>query len=94
MSRHEIRMRKFLGLIIIIGLVLLITGCGTVPPSVPVNVAIPIKCKAEVPERPVMPTENLSDGVSIDSFVQAAQAEIELREGYEVKLEAALRSCK
>ena len=46
-----------------------------------------------VPERPVMPTEYLSPGATVDQFTQAAQAEIERREGYERQLWTALAIC-
>ena len=44
-----------------------------------VNVPVPVECREPVPDRPVMPTEAL--------------AEIDRREGYEVRLRAALLIC-
>lgn len=76
--------------------VVVLAGCQTPPPRVEVqrvNVAVPIECKVHVPDRPVMPTEALRPGVSVDQFTQAAQAEIERRQGYEVQLVAALTIC-
>ena len=58
-----------------------------------VNVAVPVACQEKEPERPVMPTEALRLGATVDQFTQAAQAEIERREGYEVQLRAALAIC-
>lgn len=58
-----------------------------------VNVAVPVACQEKEPERPVMPTEALRLGATVDQFSQAAQAEIERREGYEVQLRAALAIC-
>ncbi len=58
-----------------------------------VSVAVPVECKEPMPDRPVMPTEALRPGATVDQFTQAAQAEIERREGYEVQLRAALASC-
>lgn len=82
---------------------LLITGCATNPgATVPVNVAIPVKCATEVPQRPVMPTEVLrlpppkTDSEKLQQLfarTRAALAEIDFREGYEVELLAALKSC-
>lgn len=40
-----------------------------------------------------MPMEALAPGVDLDHFVVAAMAEIELREGYEIELLAALSAC-
>jgi hypothetical protein len=40
-----------------------------------------------------MPTEALAPGVDLDRFAAAAMAEIELREGYELELSAALEIC-
>lgn len=58
-----------------------------------VNVAFPVACQERQPERPVMPTEALRPGATVDQFTQAVMAEIERREGYEVQLVAALTIC-
>ncbi|WP_313906285.1 hypothetical protein [Variovorax sp. KBS0712] len=58
-----------------------------------VKVSIPVECRVGVPARPAMPTEMLSLGVDLDRFSAAAMAEIELREGYEGELRAALAEC-
>ncbi|MBX9936069.1 MAG: hypothetical protein K2Y10_05705 [Burkholderiaceae bacterium] len=74
----------------------LVAGCAAKPPVVEVQqvkVPVPVACKEPVPERPVMPTEGLSPPVTLDSFVQAAMAEIERREGYEQQLLTGLRAC-
>ena len=73
----------------------LVAGCETAPriEIQRVNVAVPVKCKEQVPERPVMPTEALQPGATVDQFTQSAQAEIERREGYEGKMRAALVVC-
>ena len=75
---------------------LALVGCGSAPTRVEiqrVNVAVPVECKERVPDRPVMPTEALRPGATVDQFTQAAQAEIERREGYEVRMRAALVVC-
>jgi len=69
----------------------LLAGCNATLQQV--KVPVPVECKEEVPERPVMPTEALPERPTLDAFVQAATAEIERREGYEVKLRAALVAC-
>lgn len=75
---------------------LALAGCGAVPTRVEiqrVNVAAPVECKEQVPERPMMPTEALRPGATVDQAVQAAFAEIERREGYELKMRTALVAC-
>lgn len=58
-----------------------------------VNVAVPVECKEPIPARPVMPTEALRPGATVDQYAQASMAEIERREGYEVQLVAVLAIC-
>lgn len=76
----------------------LLVGCGTKPPArveiQQVKVAVPVPCDEPEPERPIMPTEHLPANSDVDSYVQAAAAEIERRKGYEAKLLSALNSCK
>lgn len=75
---------------------LALAGCQTPPTRVElqrVNVPLPVACDEPVPERPVMPTEQLRPGATVDQFTQAALAEIDRREGYEVRLLAALMAC-
>ena len=84
-------------LIIATTLMALLTGCAQPPPRVQierVNVAIPAPCQEPEPQRPSMPTEHLAGDADVDVYVQAAAAEIERREGYEVQLVQALRNCK
>lgn len=70
----------------------LVSSCGLAPVQT-VKVPIPVACNAAEPARPAMPTEALSAGVDLDRFAAAALAEIELREGYEGELLAAVRAC-
>lgn len=58
-----------------------------------VKVPVPVECKEKEPDRPIMPTDKLQPGASLDAVVQATTAEIERREGYEIKLVTALRAC-
>jgi hypothetical protein len=69
-----------------------LVGCGAIPVQ-PVKIPVPVECRAETPARPAMPTEILGAGVDLDRFTAAATAEIELREGYEGELKAALDAC-
>jgi hypothetical protein len=64
-----------------------------VAPIQTVKVPVPVECRVEVPARPAMPTESLSPSVDLDRFSASALAEIELREGYEGELRAALDEC-
>lgn len=95
--KTALRLAGAIALLVLLGL---LAGCGTKAPmqTRTVSVAVPVKCKAVKPERPSMPTEGaylkaLPADKLLDAFVQAATAEIELREGYEGKLVAALDSC-
>lgn len=69
-----------------------LAACGVAPIQT-VKVPIPVECRVDVPARPAMPTEALSPGVDLDRFSASAMAEIELREGYEGELRAALAEC-
>lgn len=75
----------------------LASACATKPEPIidvrTVNVAVPVPCRETVPERPSMPTETLPEQPTLDQFVAAATAEIELREGYEGQLRTALVAC-
>lgn len=78
--------------------VMALTACATAPPSIQtVKVMVPVRCKAETPTKPAWPT----DAVAVEPrktfgfrFSRAAMAEIELRDGYERRLEDALKSCQ
>ena len=75
---------------------LMLAGCGATATRVEiqrVNVVVPVACQEPTPARPVMPTEALRPGATVEQFTQAALAEIERREGYEVQLVAALANC-
>ncbi len=76
---------------------LVMTGCSSAPPVAKfdqINVAIPVACQEPEPDRPVMPTDQLPKGADVDAYVQAAEAEIQRREGYEIQLRQALANCK
>lgn len=74
------------------GLCAVLAGCGVAPVQA-VKTPIPVECRVQRPARPAMPTEALAPGVDLDRFAAAAMAEIELREGYELELNAALNVC-
>lgn len=70
----------------------LLIGC-VAGPTQRVSVPVPVECRVQMPVRPAMPTDSLEPGVEIDRFVASAAAELEIREGYEVELRAALDAC-
>lgn len=77
------------------GAALLLTACASAPriELQRVNVPVPVECREPVPERPAMPTEALAPGVEPFVLMRAALAEIDRREGYELRLRAALEIC-
>jgi hypothetical protein len=82
---------RYIAAAILLGIVAaMLFGCGTMTQ---IRVPVPVACQEREPDRPVMPTDRLLPGASLDAFVQSAAAEIERREGYEDKLVAALRAC-
>lgn len=81
----------------IIAFVLLLTmvACSTVP-SNPVEVKIPvgIPCKIDPPVKPKFEVDKLTDKSSTFDKVKALLAERKQRQGYEIELEAAVKSCQ
>lgn len=72
---------------------IVLTGCSAFTARTTTEVPIPVECKEKVPDRPVMPTEQFATKPNLDVLVKAQGAEIERREGYEVKLRTALVAC-
>lgn len=74
---------------------LALAGCGTTPrvEIQEVKVPVPVECREPIPDRPAMPTETLADDADPFELLRAALAEIDRREGYEVRLLAALLTC-
>jgi hypothetical protein len=72
-----------------------LAGCGAVPrvEIQEVKVPVPVECREPIPDRPAMPTEALADDADTFELLRAALAEIDRREGYEVRLLAALMAC-
>ncbi len=69
-----------------------LAGCATAP-SVPLRIPVPIECRVATPSRPAMPTDGIVSADTLDRKVKAALAELEVREGYETELRAALATC-
>lgn len=59
-----------------------------------VSVPVPVACQEPMPQQPIWPTESLEPGATLDSFVQAAMAELLRREAYELLLLTALEACR
>ncbi|WP_159917886.1 hypothetical protein [Pantoea sp. 18069] len=76
--------------------VLTLGGCATAPRAEiqAVKVPVPVECREPTPDRPSMPTESLADDADPFELLRASLAEIDRREGYEIKLVAALENCK
>ena len=74
---------------------LLLPGCGTAPrvEVQEVKVPVPVECREPIPDRPAMPTEALAEDADPSALLRAALAEIDRRQGYEVRLLAALMVC-
>ncbi|ABX34297.1 conserved hypothetical protein [Delftia acidovorans SPH-1] len=74
---------------------LALAGCGSVPrvEIQEVKVPVPVECREPIPDRPAMPTDGLADDADPFELLRAALAEIDRREGYEVRLLAALMAC-
>lgn len=73
---------------------LVLTGCDTLRGAITVRVPVPVACEEPVPDRPFMPTDALRPGVDPFTFSKTAQAEIEVRQGYEGRLLTALEACR
>ncbi|MXN31059.1 hypothetical protein [Delftia sp. CH05] len=74
---------------------LALAGCGSVPrvEVQTVKVPVPVECREPIPDRPAMPTEALAEDADPFQLLRAALAEIDRREGYEIRLQAALMAC-
>lgn len=73
-----------------------IAACASNPEIITkeVKVLVSVPCHVEVPYKPVMPLDSLQASEDdIFRIVKNSLAEIELRKGYELKLEAAVESC-
>ncbi|MDR0226725.1 MAG: hypothetical protein LBI66_09905 [Burkholderiaceae bacterium] len=75
--------------------VLALAGCSSVQrvEIQEVKVPVPVECREPIPDRPAMPTESLADDADPFVLLRAALAEIDRREGYEVRMLAALMAC-
>lgn len=78
--------------------VLVLAGCQCVNPDPQIvqhDVPIPVPCKIAPIQKPVLPfTDNGSTTDSIFVKVKKAVAELDIRQGYEDQLEAAVKACQ
>lgn len=74
---------------------LALAGCGSAPrvEVQEVKVPVPVECREPIPDRPAMPTETLPNDADPFELLRAALAEIDRRQGYEIRLLAALLAC-
>ena len=77
-------------------LALLVVGCSCKPVYIDreVKVAVPVPCRVAPIDKPVMPLQEAKTSEEFGVKLKKALAEIELRKGYETKLEAGVRSCQ
>jgi hypothetical protein len=71
-----------------------LTGCTPQVAVKEIYVAVATPCISTFPDKPVMPLQAASKDEDLHSKTKKALAEIELRKGYEEKLEALLIPCK
>lgn len=81
---------------ILICILLLTAGCASLIPRVQiekVEVPIPVPCNIVPPSKPAMPFSDVELSGSLFTDSKRALAEIQLRIGYELQLEAAIKAC-
>ena len=72
-----------------------LSGCGTLfGPTVTVKVPVPVPCNPPAVDRPAMPTEALLGLEDVFVVGRALWAELEVRDGYEERLRAAVDGCR
>lgn len=80
--------------IVLLGIVMFLTACTPQLVVQEVKVPVPIPCKIVSPDKPIYPLQEAKkDEKDIFVITQKALAEIELRQGYETKLEVAITEC-
>ena len=79
-------------------LALALSGCASPPRTIykpsPVTIPLPIACEMPVVLRPDWPTRGLSPDADLFTQTKMILAELELRESYEIRLNAAMKSCQ
>ena len=75
---------------------LLLTACAAPEPifkPVTVDVPVVVTCRTPVIAKPASPLHQIAPEAPLFNKVKAALIEIDLRESYEARLEAALATC-
>ncbi|MCG8907309.1 hypothetical protein [Pseudomonas sp. DP-17] len=87
--------------VMLIGLALVLAGCQSQqqapmpePRVVEVQVPVAVPCKFIPVSRPVFAVDSLPLGAAVDVQMRALRAERKQRQGYEMRLEAALLGCQ
>ncbi|KVZ18655.1 hypothetical protein WT88_29690 [Burkholderia stagnalis] len=88
-------------LILVAVLCAALAGCATAPQApepapvvTTVDKPVPVPCKVPKPERPAFAFDSLPFGADIYTQVATLLADRKQRQGYEVRLEAAVDSCQ
>lgn len=82
--------------VLILGAGFLVSGCSlfqTKPEIQTIKVIEKVPCKVTMPEKPVYPLDSAKKSDDIFLKGQKALSEIEIREAYTIKLEAAIKEC-
>ena len=75
--------------------VLMLSGCASMLPAfLTVRVPVPVPCNVPAIARPVLPVDSLNVDDNVFVVNRALWATDEIREGYEIRLVAALDSCR
>jgi hypothetical protein len=77
---------------------LLLSACSSAPDvvykTVSVSVPVQVPCVINPVYHPVWPTQQLAKNATFFEKVRAIVTEMQLRRSYELKLEAAVKSCQ
>ena len=84
---------------VLVAAMLALAGCAATPPepeirTVPVDRPVPAPCRVALPEEPAWAMDAIAPDADVDTLMAAALAEIEQRTGYEIRVKAALASCR
>lgn len=78
-----------------IGILLLaLAGCAGQPAPQVVKVPTPVYCEPDDVPAPALPIDQLQEGADDYDVTRALWATVEMQEGYQVKLRAAVDACR
>jgi hypothetical protein len=86
-------------IIIVLGIVLQLTGCGlfeprTITDTVIVEKPVPVPCRIPPIDRPPFAVDRASPADDMVTLNRAIRAELEQRRAYELLLEAGVKACQ